>query len=209
MEHKKFKYSFEPQFSTGLYNDLMGLAQRIVTLFTQEVKPVLTLFGLHSDEYIRKCFHLESMEEIYKNAMEKNATRIGLLEDIAAAKGEDFWEPLRDEDSEAKKPTEEGFVFRKIPWADNPTWMIDKVCKAGLTVDNCKFHIDENAIKAESMFYPTDRMRELLDLATDFCETVNAMNLKRKNVLSWLFVENDNKIKPNPKGIVFGNKAFT
>jgi hypothetical protein len=210
MDKKKiFKYEFKPQFSTSIYWDLSGYAQRIVILFTQEVEPVLHLFGLLSDDYIRKCFYLESMEDIYKDAMAKNATRLSLLEDMAAAKGEDFWKPIRDEESKAKKPTEDGFVFRRIPWAGGHKHWMDKLCKGGLKVDKGKLKIDERAIKAECLIYPTDRMREIYDLAVDFCEAVNGMNLKRENVLSWLFIKDGKKIKPNIKGILVGTQPWT
>ena len=201
---KKYKHSFEPLLSTSLLMDLHFLAGEVLRGYYGVVKPVLLFCGLLQDEFIRKTFEWKDMKPIYLAAMETKAERMNMLEDISSARGEDFWEMLRDPDCKVKKPTEEGFVFRYLPWGNCTKWQLDKVVKS-LRIKDGEIESDERIMKQESLRYPTDRMRELYDLATDFCEAVNALNIKRTGILKWLFVyDKDGNIQPSEKGILFG-----
>lgn len=201
---KKYKHSFEPLLSTSLLMDLHFLCGEVMRGYYGVVKPVLLFCGLLQDEFIRKTFEWKDMKPIYLAAMETKAERMNMLEDISSARGEDFWEILRDPDCKVKKPTEEGFVFRYLPWGNCTKWQLDKVVKS-LRIKDGEIESDERILKQESLRYPTDRMRELYDLATDFCEAVNAINIKRTGILSWLFVyDKEGNIQPSEKGILFG-----
>ena len=201
---KKYKHSFEPLLSTSLLMDLHFLAGEVLRGYYGVVKPVLLFCGLLQDEFIRKTFEWKDMKPIYLAAMETKAERMNMLEDISSARGEDFWEILRDPDCKVKKPTEEGFVFRYRPWGNCTKWQLGKVVKS-LRIKDGEIESDERIMKQESLRYPTDRMRELYDLATDFCEAVNALNIKRTGILKWLFVyDKDGNIQPSEKGILFG-----
>ena len=201
---KKYKYSFEPKLSTSLLMDLHLLCGEVLRGYYGVVKPVLLFCGLLQDEFVRKTFEWKDMKPIYLAAMETKAERMNMLEDISSARGEDFWEILRDPNCKVKKPTEEGFVFRDLPWGNCVKWQLDKVVKS-LRIKDGKIESDDKIIRQESLRYPTDRMRELYDLAADFCEAVNAMNLKRPNIIKWLFVcDKYGNIQPSEKGILFG-----
>ena len=201
---KKYKHSFEPKLSTSLLMDLHFLIGDVMRGYYGVVKPVLLFCGLLQDEFIRKTFEWKDMKPIYLAAMETKAERMNMLEDISSARGEDFWEILRDPDCKVKKPTEEGFVFRDLPWGHCVKWQLDKVVKS-LRIKDGKIESDDKIIWQESLRYPTDRMRELYDLAADFCEAVNAMGIKRTGILRWLFVYDKNgNIQPSEKGILFG-----
>ena len=203
-QDKKFKHPFEPKMSTSLLMDLHLLCGDVLRGYYGVVKPVLLFCGLLQDEFIRKTFEFKDMRPIYEAAMETKAERMNMLEEIASARGEDFWEILRDPDCKVKKPTENGFVFRDLPWGHCVKWQLDKVVKS-LRIKDGEIESDDKIIRQESLRYPTDRMRELYDLAADFCEAVNAMNLKRPNIIKWLFVyDKDGNIQPSEKGILFG-----
>lgn len=198
---KKYKHSFEPQISNSLLMDLHLLAGEVLRGYYSEVKPVLLFCGLQDDSFIRKIFEFKDMKPIYLAAMEKNSERMNLLEDLAFSKGEDFWEPMRDPNCKVKKPLDNGFVFRRLPWVHN--WIFDKLVKTILIKDG-GLSTDEKLIRKESLCYPTDRMRELYDLAEDFCEAVNAMKIKRPYVSRWLFMyDKDGNLKPCKTNILF------
>ena len=201
-----FKYNFEPQKSISRRVDIINLAERVIIEFTSKVQPVLLLCGLFDDEHIAKSFSYADMKPIYEEAMSKDGNRLRLLADMSEAKGEDFWEVMRSPRSKAKTPDSDGFIFRSIPLSDASEWERLTVIKA-LRVKNKKITFDERTIDEECTFTPTQRMRKLYDMAYEFCQAVNAMNIKRKCIADWLFVEDSKgKIAPSEKGIMFGER---
>lgn len=201
---KKYKYNFEPQNSFSLYQNMLHISSALVQGYYREVKPVLVFCGLEQDGFIRKTFEFSNMQPIYAEAMETNAERLRLFEEIAEAKGEDFWAFLRDQDCRVKKPTENGFTFRELPWANTPKWLLDKGIKT-IRIKDGNVSEDDKLVRKESFCHPTEKMHELYDLTTDFCKAINAMNIKRPRILDWLFEKDkDGNIKPSERGILFG-----
>ena len=206
-QEKKFKYAFEPQSSFSLQLEMERIAKDIIRDFWGTVRPVLLFCGLLQDDFIRKTLGFGDMRPIYEAAVEKNAERMDLLQDIAFAKGEDFWVFMRDKDCKAKTPLEPGFVFRRIPWAYNTKRILDKVLKS-IIVENGALSIDHQTILSESLYCPTDRMRQLYDLAADFCKALKEMDIQRPEIWAWLFQRGeDGSFEPSKRGIMFGKQG--
>ena len=205
---KNFKNEFKPKPSIMMATDLEELAEKYISKFTKEVKPVLLFCGLFDDNHIRRYMKSADMSEIYADAIEKDGARIALLEDFVTARGEDFWQQFRDPDCEVKAPYSDGFVFRPMPLWEIPTWQRDKVIRA-IVVKDRRLSIDNRIIREESLVYPTKRMLELYAMVTAFCDELNAMKIKRKNILKWLLTyDRKGHVVPNEEGILWGEGTF-
>ena len=200
---RKFKFDFPNLTSTCRFMDLHRMAFNLVGSFSKEVMPVLLRCGVSDDEHIRKYLRCESMEDIYKDALNVNGENLWLFEKMAESFGEDFWKPMRESNCKVKSPKDEGFVFAPLPLCDTPAWQKEKVLKS-ISVKDGKLSIDERVLKQESIVIPTDRHRELYDMVATFCEDFNSKKYKKRTIRDLFIYDKDGNLAPNAAGIMFG-----
>lgn len=197
MNTKNEKREMPAMVNTDREYRLNRLAERIVKDYTRRVFPILYNFGLLDDGHIKKYLGCYTTEEIYKDAMSENPGRMLDLEREASFYGEDLWASIRDRTSPVESPSEEGFLFARLP-GDEPCKMV--VIKA-LSVKDCKIHIDRKVLYEESVLYPSQESQELYALLADFCEEFERLNHKKKHLYSLLEYEGG-KWRPNICGIM-------
>lgn len=174
--------------------------------FKSEVYPILFKFGLLNDEHVQKYLNCDTMEDIYKDALQENALSVYALEQKFLVENlkdekdrEDVWGFLRDAKSEVKSPNENGFIFRRIPGSD--TTYNDYVLM-GITVKNLKFIIDEKVYTEISTLKPTDEQIECFEMISEMCDTFNKWNAKRKKNIENFFTKENGVYVPNIRVIL-------
>ena len=191
MSKRQFPVMVNISFEDALNRAARGMAKS----FKSEVYPILFNFGLLNDEHVQKYLNCDTMEDIYKDALQENAQNIYVLEQKFLIENlkdekerEDVWGFLRDAKSEVKSPKENGFIFRRIPGSDY-TYK-DYVLK-GISVKNLEFLIDEKVYTEISTLNPTDGQRECYEMMSEIFDTFNKWNAKRKkNFESFIAKEN-------------------
>ena len=189
------KRQFPVMVNVAFENWLNRAARGRAKSFKSEVYPTLFKFGLLNDEHVQKYLNCDTMEDIYKDALQENAQSIYaleqkfLVENLKSEKDrEDVWRFLRDAKSEVKSPKENGFIFRRIP--GNDTTYNDFVLK-GISIKNLEFIIDEKVYTDIATVNPTDGQRECFEMMSEIFDTFNKWNVKRKkNFESFIAREN-------------------
>ena len=202
MIKRQFPVMVNSSFEEALNRAARGRAKS----FQSEVYPILFKFGLLNDEHVQKYLNCDTMEDIYKDALQENAQSVYaleqkfLVENLKSEKErEDVWGFLRDAKSEVKNPKENGFIFRRIPGSDY-TYK-DYVLK-GISVKNLEFLIDEKVYTELSTLKPTDEQRECFDMISEMCDTFNKWNAKKKKNLERFFSKENGVYVPNIRVIL-------
>ena len=191
MSKRQFPVMVNFSFEDWLNRAAAGRAKS----FKSEVYPILFKFGLLNDEHVQKYLNCDTMEDIYKDALQENAQSVYALEQKFLVENlkdekvrEDVWRFLRDDKSEVKSPKEEGFIFRRIPGSDSTH---NNLVLMGITVKNLEFLIDEKKYTEISTINPTDAQRECYEMMSEIFDTFNKWNAKRKkNFESFIAREN-------------------
>lgn len=191
MSKRQFPVMVNVAFENWLNRAAAGRAKS----FQSEVYPILFKFGLLDDEHVQKYLKCDTMEDIYKDALQENAQSVYALEQKFLVENlkdekerEDVWRFLRDDKSEVKNPKENGFIFRRIPGSDDTH---NNLVLMGITVKNLEFLIDEKVYTEISTINPTDGQRECFEMMSEIFDTFNKWNAKRKkNFESFIAREN-------------------
>ena len=189
------KRQFPVMVNVAFENWLNRAARGRAKSFQSEVYPILYKFGLLDDEHVQKNLNCDTMEDIYKDALQENAQSVYALEQKFLVENlkdekerEDVWRFLRDAKSEVKSPKENGFIFRRIPGSDDTH---NNLVLMGITVKNLEFLIDEKVYTEISTINPTDGQRECFEMMSEIFDTFNKWNAKRKkNFESFIAREN-------------------
>lgn len=191
MSKRQFPVMVNFPFEEALNRAARGRAKS----FKSEVYPLLFKFGLLNDEHVQKYLNCDTMEDIYKDALQENAQSVYALEQkflIENTKNEkereDVWGFLRDAKSEVKSPKENGFIFRRIPGSD---FVYKDYVLKGISIKNLEFIIDEKVYTDIATCNPTDGQRECFEMMSEIFDTFNKWNAKRKkNFESFIAKEN-------------------
>ena len=202
MSKRQFPVMVNFSFEDWLNRAAAGRAKS----FKSEVYPILFKFGLLNDEHVQKYLNCDTMEDIYKDALQENAQSVYALEQKFLVENlkdekerEDVWGFLRDAKSEVKSPNENGFIFRRIPGSD--TTYNDYVLM-GITVKNLKFIVDEEVYTEISTLKPTDEQIECFEMISEMCDTFNKWNAKRKKNIENIFTKENGVYVPNIRVIL-------
>ena len=164
-------------------------------------------FGLLDDKHVEKYLACDTMEAIYLDALAENPSSIYALEQEALVEElkenpkerKDVWSIFRGSITEAKHPSDEGFVFKPIPGADSRNRPY--ILKA-LSVKNLKFSIDREYLKEVSIVHPTDEQKELYSMLCDFCEAYNKKNWHKWKPINCVLFGNAKGIYPSVHNIL-------
>ena len=153
---------------------------------------------MFDDEHIQKYLGCSTAEDIYLDALQKDSERMRILERDAFFNDTDIWASIRDISSPVESPSEEGFVFSKLPCSDEHRK--SEVLKA-LSVKDCKIHVNREMFLEMSIIKPTERQIELYEFLADFCENLEKKNYRKKHLYTLLEVKNG-KMVPNIRSII-------
>lgn len=181
---------------------LERLAEYFAKYFERDIYPIIHRFGLLDDEHIRKYMECDTVEEIYKDAMAKDADGLLYAEKAALYSDTDIWAPIRDKNSPVKSPREEGFIFAQTPLSGHE---YKKYVIKALSVKDGHILIDKEILLDESIIKPTDKQRELYELVLNFCKDLEQMK-ESTRLPGTLFIYQNGKIRPNINGIL--NRIF-
>jgi hypothetical protein len=202
MSKRQFPVMVNYPFEEALNRVARGRAKS----FKSEVYPILFKFGLLNDEHVQKYLNCDTMEDIYKDALQENAQSVYALEQKFLVENlknekerEDVWGFLRDAKSEVKSPKENGFIFRRIPGSDY-TYK-DYVLK-GISIKNLEFIIDEKAYTDIATVNPTDGQRECYEMMSEIFDTFNKWNAKRKKNFESFIAKENGLYVPNVRTIL-------
>lgn len=182
-------------------------AESTVKRFNTEIFPLLLKFGLLDDKHVEKYLACDTTEAIYKDALAENPSSIYALEQEALVEElkenpkerKDVWSMFRGTITEAKNPSDEGFIFKPIPGAD---FRNRKAILNALSVNNLKFSIDREYLKEVSIVHPTERQVELYNMISDFCEAYNKKNFHKWKPINCVLFGNANGIYPSVHNIL-------
>lgn len=182
-------------------------AESTVKRFNTEIFPLLLKFGLLDDKHVEKYLACDTTEAIYKDALAENPSSIYALEQEALVEElkenpkerKDVWSMFRGTITEAKNPSDEGFIFKPIPGAD---FRNRKAILNALSVNNLKFSIDREYLKEVSIVHPTERQVELYNMLSDFCEAYNKKNFHKWKPINCVLFGNANGIYPSVHNIL-------
>lgn len=203
MTKKNFPIVVNKNFEEGLNR----LAESTVKRFNTEIFPLLLKFGLLDDSHVEKYLACDTTEAIYLDALAENPSSIYALEQEALVEElkenpkerKDVWSIFRGSITEAKNPSDEGFVFKPIPGADSRNRPI--ILKA-LSVKSLKFSIDREYLNEVSIVHPTDEQKELYSMLSDFCEAYNKKNWHKWKPINCVLFGNANGIYPSVHNIL-------
>jgi hypothetical protein len=189
------KRQFPAMVNISFEDTLNRVARGMAKSFKSEVYPILFNFGLLNDEHVQKYLNCDTMEDIFKDALQENAQSIYVLEQKFFVENlkdekerEDVWGFLRDAKSEVKSPKENGFIFRRIPLSD---YAYKNCVLKGISIKNLEFIIDEKVYTDIATVNPTDEQRECFEMMSEIFDTFNKWNAKRKkNFESFIAREN-------------------
>ena len=201
------KRTFPVVVNKNVEDGLNHYAESTVKRFNTEICPLLLKFGLLDDKHVEKYLACDTTEAIYLDALAENPSSIYALEQEALVEElkenpkerKDVWSIFRGSITEAKNPSDEGFVFKPIPGADSRNRPI--ILKA-LSVKNLKFSIDREYLKEVSIVHPTDEQKELYSMLCDFCEAYNKKNFYKKKPIDCVILTNANGIYPSVRNIL-------
>lgn len=182
-------------------------AEVTVKLFNTEIFPLLLKFGLLDDKHVEKYLAADTMEAIYKDALAENPSSIYALEQEALVEEmkenpkerKDVWSMFRGSRTEAKNPSDEGFIFKPIPSADS---RVRPYILKALSVKNLKFSIDREYLKEVSIVHPTEKQVELYNMLSDFCEAYNKKNFNKWKPIHYVLYGDANGIHPSVHSIL-------
>ena len=182
-------------------------AESTVKRFNTEIFPLLLKFGLLDDKHVEKYLACDTTEAIYLDALAENPSSIYALEQEALVEElkenpkerKDVWSMFRGTITEAKNPSDEGFIFKPIPGADLRN---RKAILNALSVNNLKFSIDREYLKEVSIVHPTERQVELYNMLSDFCEAYNKKNFHKWKPINCVLFGNANGIYPSVHNIL-------
>ena len=201
------KRTFPVVVNKNLEDGLNHRAEATVESFNTEIFPLLLKFGLLDDKHVEKYLACDTTEAIYKDALAENPSSIYALEQEALVEElkenpkerKDVWSMFRGATSEAKHPSDEGFIFKPIPGADCRNRPI--ILKA-LSVKNLKFSIDREYLKEVSIVHPTEKQVELYNMLSDFCEAYNKKSFHKWKPINDVLFSNANGIFPSVHNIL-------
>lgn len=201
------KKDFPEMVNLTLEEGLNRQARGIVKGFQTEIYPLLLQFGLFDDKHIEKYLSCETVEDIYKDALEVAPQEISkmkqkeLVEELKEnpKEREDVWQIFRGSRSEAKSPEEEGFVWKPIPGAD---FRNRKALLNALSVKDMKISINEAYLTEVSVVRPTAEQKELYNMVLEFCEAYNKNGYHKKHNIGSLFASNLKGIYPSANSIL-------
>ena len=201
------KRTFPVVVNKNVEDGLNHYAESTVKRFNTEIFPLLLKFGLLDDKHVEKYLACDTTEAIYLDALAENPSSIYALEQEALVEElkenpkerKDVWSIFRGSITEAKNPSDEGFVFKPIPGADSRNRPI--ILKA-LSVKNLKFSIDREYLKEVSIVHPTDEQKELYSMLSDFCEAYNKKNWHKWKPINCVLFGNANGIYPSVRNIL-------
>ena len=182
--------------------DLNECITHFVVDFCKEISPAFTLLGLTDDESLNKFIRSTTLEEPYKEALERDPVRIKMFEEFSSAKGEDFWKAFRGTESKGKNPREKGFVFKEMPLAfeaNRDSWIKAISFKNGL------IEISEEVIREESYIAVSPETEKCYELVSDFCNKLKELNCNRNNARILFSTDREGNLVPNEEGIIWGN----
>lgn len=193
------EYPFPVMSSDCRLDSLTRLAKLIITSYEEFIYPSLFRFGLLDDEHIEKYLSCSTMEEIYEDAMKgKERESLIYLEKQRLFSNIDIWESLRDPASTADSPKEEGFIFKPMPYHDNPSKTA--VLKA-LSVKDCKIEVNNKVLAEISVIKPTAKQKELFNRLSEFLEWAKENNLS-KSILSYFYTDTKGEAQVNVRTIL-------
>lgn len=203
MAKRNFPVVVNKNFEEGLNH----MAEATVKGFNTEIFPLLLKFGLLDDKHVEKYLACDTTEAIYLDALAENPSSIYALEQEALVEElkenpkerKDVWSIFRGATTEAKTPSDEGFVFKPIPGADSRN---RKAILKALSVKNLKFSIDREYLKEVSIVHPTDEQKELYSMLSDFCEAYNKKNWHKWKPINCVLFGNANGIYPSVHNIL-------
>ena len=201
------KRNFPVVVNKDFENVLNRYAESTVKRFNTEIFPLLLKFGLLDDKHVEKYLACDTTEAIYKDALAENPSSIYALEQEALVEElkenpkerKDVWSMFRGTITEAKNPSDEGFIFKPIPGAD---FRNRKAILNALSVNNLKFSIDREYLKEVSIVHPTERQVELYNMLSDFCEAYNKKNFHKWKPINCVLFGNANGIYPSVHNIL-------
>ena len=201
------KKNFPIVVNKNFEDSLNHRAEATVKSFNTEIFPLLLKFGLLDDKHVEKYLACDTTEAIYKDALAENPSSIYALEQEALVEElkenpkerKDVWSMFRGTITEAKNPSDEGFVFKPIPGADSRTRPY--ILKA-LSVKKLKFSIDREYLKEVSIVHPTEKQVELYNMLSDFCEAYNKKNFHKWKPINCVLFGNANGIYPSVHNIL-------
>ena len=201
------KKTFPVVVNMELEYSLNRRAKATVKLFNTEIFPLLLKFGLLDDKHVEKYLACDTTEAIYKDALAENPSSIYALEQEALVEElkenpkerKDVWSIFRGSITEAKHPSDEGFIFKPIPGAD---FRNRKAILNALSVNNLKFSIDREYLKEVSIVHPTERQVELYNMLSDFCEAYNKKNFHKWKPINCVLFGNAKGIYPSLHNIL-------
>ena len=201
------KRTFPVVVNKNVEDGLNHYAESTVKRFNTEIFPLLLKFGLLDDKHVEKYLACDTTEAIYKDALAENPSSIYALEQEALVEElkenpkerKDVWSMFRGATSEAKHPSDEGFIFKPIPGAD---FRNRKAILNALSVNNLKFSIDREYLKEVSIVHPTERQVELYNMLCDFCEAYNKKDFHKWKPINCVLFGNANGIYPSVHNIL-------
>ena len=201
------KRNFPVVVNKDCENALNRYAESTVKRFNTEIFPLLLKFDLLDDEHVEKYLAADTTEAIYLDALAENPSSIYALEQEALVEElkenpkerKDVWSIFRGSITEAKHPSDEGFIFKPIPGADCRN---RKAILNALSVNNLKFSIDREYLKEVSIVHPTERQVELYNMLSDFCEAYNKKNFHKWKPINCVLFGNANGIYPSLHNIL-------
>lgn len=186
---------------------LIRVAEGRAKSFKRDLYPVLLQFALLDDEHVQKYLKCDTMEDIFLDALSENKQSVMALEQKAFVEKqkpekeqEDVWGFMRDPESRAKSPMENGFIFRKIPGSD---YTYNEYVLKGISVKNLEFVIDKTVYANIATVIPSDEQKACFEMIAEICDTFNKWNATRKTVKNFpgffrmkngIFYPNLNKI---------------
>ena len=201
------KRTFPVVVNKNVEDGLNHYAESTVKRFNTEIFPLLLKFGLLDDKHVEKYLACDTTEAIYKDALAENPSSIYALEQEALVEElkenpkerKDVWSIFRGATTEAKNPSDEGFIFKPIPGAD---FRNRKAILNALSVNNLKFSIDREYLKEVSIVHPTERQVELYNMLSDFCEAYNKKNFHKWKPINCVLFGNAKGIYPSVHNIL-------
>lgn len=199
--------SFPVVVNKSVEDGLNHLAESTVKRFNTEIFPLLLKFGLLDDKHVEKYLAADTTEAIYLDALAENPGSIyaleqeALLEELKENPKErkDVWGIFRGTKTEAKSPSEEGFIFKPIPCADSRN---RKFILKALSVKKLKFSIDREYLKEVSIIHPTEKQIELYNMLSDFCEAYNKKEFQKWKPINSVLFSNAKEVFPSLHNIL-------
>ena len=205
--------TFPVLVNQSLEDRLNHVAELTVRRFNTEIFPLLLKFGLLDDKHVEKYLACDTTEAIYKDALAENPSSIYALEQEALIEElkenpkerKDVWSIFRGTTTEAKSPSEEGFIFKPIPGADSRN---RKYILKALSVKKLKFSIDREYLKEVSIIHPTEKQIELYNMLSDFCEAYNKKEFQKWKPINYVLFSNAKEIFPSLHNILGVNYLY-